>query len=170
MWLVVSMTCPVAVAASDSPKAAGATVSPSPECRLSFMDSALVKARGLDNRRLEVVWRLGKRVVKTEMRVTCTTESMNQALTDAGFSKPEGQWQLAAGSGSTKADSVETPSWNGVAATYFQGNVCRAVVGQASSGAFRFTLDFCVSESEYKRFHEQFEHVERCINVDAAAR
>lgn len=165
LWLVLTVICSTASAASGSKPIEEATISPSPFCRLGFTNSPSISARKLDDKRLEVSWRVGKRLARIEVRTACTTEPMDRTLNEAGFSRTGRKRELVAGSGTAEAEQVHTPSWEGFAATFFQGNACRAVAGRSLASDYRFTLDFCISESEYRKSSKQFDVIERHINV-----
>jgi hypothetical protein len=165
--LSLGLAVVVGSSASASPPLSGAVVSPSSDCTLRFANGPVFKARKLDERRVEVAWQKNRQTLKTEVRVLCGSASMSQSLADAGFSRSGDLWLLSVGgAGTTEASAIATSTWIGYAGNLFQESVCRAVVGQSRKTAATFTLDYCVSEVEYRSSKNEFESIQQHIEFE----
>lgn len=143
------------------------TVSPSSKCTLSFVTDKGMNARILDQERIEVSWHVGKRELRTQIRVSCEDGPLDRVLNDEGFSRAGEKWELSVGAtGSSSAKAVTTPTWRGVIGTYFLGSVCRTAVGQSASETTHFSFGLCIAESEYPYAKKIFNRIEQHIVLE----
>ncbi|MEC5387282.1 hypothetical protein VVD49_16250 [Uliginosibacterium sp. H3] len=119
----------------------------------------------LDDHRIELTWKAGRALLKTEIRFSCSGKEIEQVLNEAGFEKYDGKWLFPANGQNTLATVVKTSTWTGFSGTTFQGNVCRSVVGTSIGSSMSFTLDYCISEQEYEKSSRQFERIERSVTL-----
>lgn len=164
-----SISASIEAAAGKPPERV--TISPSSTCTLSFDIRNGMTARILDHERIEVSWRVGKREVRTQIRVSCEDGPIERLLREEGFSQVGANWELAAGAvGSSSAKAIGTPSWHGVIGTYFLGGVCRTAVGQSPNGKTHFSFGVCIAESEYPYAKKRFNRLEQFIILERATR
>lgn len=143
------------------------TVSPSGKCTVSFVPEQGLNARILDQEHIEVSWRVGKRELRTQLRVSCEDGPLDRVLNDEGFSKAGEKWKLSMGAtGSSSARAINTPTWRGVVGTYFLGSVCRTAVGQSAHGTTYFSFGLCIEESQYPYAKKIFNRIEQQIVLE----
>lgn len=167
LTLIVALWSPGAVVAdrsrdADSLQRASATSSSLivAKCGLAIARTPRFDARLLGEGRLEVGWSDGRRPVKLELRFECSNTDFDRLARDAGFVRAADGWVLSTSQGDSRVVLVSSPSWSGVAAGSFQGNVCRSVVGKAHEGGATFFAEFCLPEAEYRRSPKVFDSLE----------
>ncbi|MDO6388321.1 hypothetical protein [Uliginosibacterium sp. 31-12] len=158
VFLATACTAAPSLSAANS-----VTIYPAKECSIGVSTIGAAIAKKLDDQRIELTWKAGQLSLKTELRFTCSTAQLDQALSEAGFEQSKGKWMLSANGQNNKALAVKTTTWSGFSGTYFQGNVCRAVVGESANKSVTFTIDYCISEQEYSKASRQFELLERSV-------
>lgn len=133
------------------------------KCHVSLEGSRELSFRKLDAKRFQVSLHDGNRSYSFQLTYSCAEQPLEDAYAQAGFEQRAGGWWLTAGSGPQKADRRDTPTWTGLAATAFQNNVCRLVVGRSKAGDESFFAEFCLPEKDHRRVSRAFDRVELSI-------
>jgi hypothetical protein len=141
------------------------SISPSPDCTLELQAFGGAKLRKIDETRIQISY--ADNPVSSEVRVICEFADPNEFLANSGFLRNGDSIEFADGSGSKLARRFRMNKWIGVAATYFQGDVCQIVVGHQEENANNknFLLDMCVSKGDFDLHFRDVYELERYLHV-----